>query len=531
MCRRNAVGSAAVALLAAGAAQADAILDWNQVTLDSIRLERPAPPVAARALAMVHVAAFDAVNGVVGGHVPYHAAGPAPAEASAEAAAAAAAHRVLVALFPGRAAAFDSHLADSLADVPDGPGEAAGVSWGVEVAESILALRAGDGANTITPYETPSGGGWWVPTPPALAPAVLPNWPRVRPWAMTAGDQFRQAAPPCPNTPEYTLAFQEVRRLGRVDSALRTPEQTQIALFWADGPGTVTPPGHWFLIARSLSQSRGLDLAENARLFALLGITEADAAIVSWDHKYVYSHWRPLTGIQHADTDGNPDTDADPAWTSLIATPPFPAYSSGHSTFSGSGARLLAHYFGGDSIPFDTVSDALPGVVRSFTRLSDAAAEAGQSRIYGGIHWRYDNAAGLTSGRQLADHVFFTQLGEIAPPGLCHPGPTALCLNGGRFKVEATWATAQGSGTANTLQVGDDSGALWFFHPDNSELLAKVVDACGAFGRHWFFVSGTTNVEVVISVTDTQTGAVRRYFNPQGRPFVPVQDVAAFACP
>ncbi len=531
MPRRLLVGVLGLALLPglAVGARADVVIDWNNVALAAIRVDKTAPPKAARVLACVHVAIFDAINSVTGAsYTPYHVQ---PVEfvtaVSEEAAAAAAAHRALVDLFPAQRATFDAALAASLAAIPDNLAEPQGVSWGNAVAEQILALRADDHSGDTVDYEPPSGGLWWSPTA-ASVPALLPNWPTVTPWSMTSGSQFRSGPPPAPGSAEYAAAFREVRRLGRASSSQRTAEQTQIALFWADGPGTATPPGHWFLIAQGIAQERHLGLIENARLFALLGVAVADAAVISWDYKYAYSFWRPLTGIQHADLDGNPDTATDPGWTSLIPTPPFPAYTSGHSTFSSAAARVLALFFGTDQIAFNTTSDGLPGVQRSFTRLSQAAEEAGQSRIYGGIHWQFDNQVGLSSGRALGDHVFYTLFAPVAAPGACVASPTALCL-GGRFKVEARWQTAGGSGAAQAAGLGADSGRFWFFDEDNTELTVKVLDACAEFDRFWVFASGMTNVEVLLTVTDTMTGRTRQYFNPQDRIFAPVQDVQAFA--
>ena len=526
-----------VALLLGAAApgQADVVIDWNNVTLNAIRVDKTSPPKASRALAIVHTAIFDAVNSGSGGQYEHYIVPPVQffAPISVEAAAAAAAHTALSALFPAQKATFDAALATSLAAIADGPEETSGVQWGKSVAEQILAARADDGSATVVDYGAPTGANWWAPTPPAFAPALLPGWGLVEPWSMTSGSQFRQGPPPTPLSPEYTKAFQEVERLGRASSPHRTAEQTQIALFWADGAGTATPPGHWHIIAQGLSQDRHLNLIENARLFALLAIAGADAAIVAWDHKFTYNNWRPVTGIQNADIDGNPATTADPTWTSQIPTPPFPSYTSGHSTFSSASARLLALFFGTDKISFSTTSDGLPGVTRSFTRLSDAAEEAGQSRIYGGIHWQFDNKAGLASGTALGEHVFFSVLTALDPePGACVAGPHTLCLVNGRFKVEATWQTATDHGPASAVSLGGDSGSFWFFDQDNTELTVKVLNACAGFERFWVFASGLTNVEVVVRVTDTQTRHVRQYFNPQGKPFAPIQDTDAFAtCP
>jgi hypothetical protein len=522
--------------LVATTAHADVVLDWNETLLDAIRVDRTAPPTAGRAMAITQVAVYDAVVGVLGGYEPYHVHRPGNTPSppvSAEAAAAAAAHQALVALFPAQQASFDAALDASLAAIPDGVAESGGVAWGSDVAEQILALRADDhSGDTVTPG-FPTGAFWWAPTPPAFAGPVLPQWPYVTPWALSSGSQLRGLAPPTPTSAEYTASFREVRRLGRADSPFRTPEQTQIALFWADGPGTATPPGHWHVIAQGLSAERHLSLLENARLFALLALTSADAAIVSWDHKYIFNVWRPVTGIRMADQDGNPDTVADPTWSSLITTPPFPAYTSGHSTFSGAAARLLGLFFGTDAISFSTTSDALPGVTRSFSRLSQAAAEAGQSRIYGGIHWQFDNQLGLGTGRALAEQVFHNFGQPVGAPSTCAPGPSTLCLGvGGRFRVTVDWRTPTASGVGNGNAIDDNSGSFWFFEEDNTELTLKVLDACDEFERYWVFASGLTDVEVTLRVTDTEHGVTRVYFNPQGKAFDPVQDTQAFAtCP
>jgi hypothetical protein len=310
---------------------------------------------------------------------------------------------------------FDAAFEASLSAIPDGPSEKSGISWGLKVADAIMAVRADDGATAEENHKYPSGAGRWTPTPPGFATGLLPNWIKVTPWALANGSRFRPPPPPSLDSAEYLKAFREVASLGRIDSRSRTQEQSQIVAFWADGPGTNTPPGHWLVVALGLSNRRSLALHESARLFALLGMALADAAIVSWDSKYYYHHWRPVTGIQHADRDGNRGTTASPTWMPFIATPPFPSYTSGHSTFSGSASRILELFFGTDAVRFSLVSDGLPGVERFFTSFSQAAEEAGQSRIYGGIHWQYDNQAGLASGRALGDHIFRNRLRPLKP--------------------------------------------------------------------------------------------------------------------
>jgi hypothetical protein len=395
--------------------RADVVIDWNNAVLDAVRATSTNPPRATRAFAMMHTAVYDAINGAIGQpYKPYYVSRTAPKGASPEAAAAAAAHTVLVDLYPTQQDVLDALLADSLAAVPDGPAKNKAVAWGRYCGKKILKLRKRDGSDAVVVY-MPSGlFGRWQPTPPDFAPALLPQWPYVTPFAMWSGSQFRVGPPPAFESDAYASAYNEVKVLGDIDSTTRTADETEIAYFWEDGPGTVTPPGHWQVIAQDFAQSFGNSLIENARLFALLSITQADAAIVAWDNKYYYDHVRPYTAItMEAEDDGNPDTAADRAWFNLLPTPPFPTYTSGHSTFSSSSARLLKLFYGSDDISFCGVAPdpqrwpgVLPGVERCWDTLWQAAEEAGQSRIYGGIHWQYDNQGGLRSGRALANFVY-----------------------------------------------------------------------------------------------------------------------------
>ena len=241
-----------------------------------------------------------------------------------------------------------------------------------------------------TPWCPPpvgTGPGAWEPTPPAFAAYLLPQWGFVAPFAMESSDALRPPGPPPLDSAEWAADYNEVKALGAAVESTRTADQTEIARFWADGAGTETPPGHWNHIAQDVAAAQGNTLEQNARLFALLNLALADAAICAWDAKYAFNFWRPVTAIRFGDTDGNDATAADPTWSSFIATPPFPDYTSGHSTFSGAAARVLARFFGRDDIAFVTGSDALPGVTRSFAGFAAAAAEAGVSRIYGGIHY------------------------------------------------------------------------------------------------------------------------------------------------
>jgi hypothetical protein len=325
---------------------------------------------------------------------------------------------VLLSLFPARQSIFDTALANSLNAIPGGTPKAGGIAVGQQVASQIITLRANDGSATVTPYTPGTQAGEWRPTPAGFTPALLPNWPTVTPWTMTSGSQFRNAiGPPALDSAAYAAALNEVKLLGRATGSTRTQEQTDIALFWADGAATSTPAGHWNRIAQSVAQARGNTVAENARLFALLNLAEADAAIACWDNKYQANLWRPVTAVQLADQDGNVATEADPNWTPLIATPPFPTYTSGHSTFSGAAAQILSQFYGADNLSFTTSAEGAPGVAdRTFASFSQAAQEAALSRLYGGIHFSFDNADGLQAGTALGQYIFANELQPIPEP-------------------------------------------------------------------------------------------------------------------
>jgi hypothetical protein len=396
----------AVAISIASNAESDVITDWNIAVLNAIRADRTPPPRASRTLAILHASIYDAVNGIVRSHEAYFVQSAVPASASPEAAASAAAHRVLVVVFPAHVAEFDELHATALSAIPNGPQKTLAIAWGESVADQILAWRANDNADAIVAAPPADHLGDWLPTPPLFAPYLLPQWGFVVPFAMPSGSHFRPTGPPALDSARYAEEFAEMKALGAAVGSSRTPEQDQIALFWADGAGTETPPGHWNSIAQIVATARGNTLSQNARLFALLNIAMADAAICAWDAKYYFHQWRPVTAIRNGDNDGNPDTIGDATWSSFITTPPFPDYISGHSTFSAAASTVLAMFYGTDAIAFTTGSDFLPGVTRSFASFSAAANEAALSRLYGGIHCRSGNEAGVAAGIEIGDWAF-----------------------------------------------------------------------------------------------------------------------------
>lgn len=409
------------ALCAASASRlcaGNAVLDWNEQAIDATRLARNPPPLAALLFATYHVAIFDAVNGITRTHQGWLVNDPAPAGANVDAAIASAADTVLNALWVTTnprtvQVAYDK----ALAAIPDGQSKMDGIAWGKKVAEAVLAERANSGYNKPIPGTyTSTEVGKWRETPSGFRPPLLPYWGKVTPFVMTSPSQFRAPPPESLGAKEYAEELAFVAKHGARDDADRTDYQTMCTPFWSDDLGTSTPPGHWNMIAQDIARRRNLSLPECARLFALLNLAEADAGISCWETKYYYNTWRPETALREMDPKLNKDLVNVPEFIPNMASPPFPSYPSGHSTFSAAAARLIALYFGTDDIAFSVGSDGLPGVVHSFKTLSEAQIEVGMSRVWGGIHTMSDNIEAQKVGMKIADWTYAHALLPLAKP-------------------------------------------------------------------------------------------------------------------
>jgi hypothetical protein len=393
----------------------DVVLDWNAATLNAIEADGSLSPVqAARNLAVVHAAVYDAVNAIDRSYTPYRVeVDPSDvADASPEAAAAAAAHQVLVDLFPEQRESFDRQLSRSLAEIPDGESKSQGIELGEDVAEQILAWRSTDGSTEAQGAYTPGNEpGDWRPTPPNFTPAVLPQWGRVTPFAIRSPLDYRTDGPPELTSDQYAAEFDEIKELGELNSTTRTPDQTEIAKFWSfDRPDSFSVSGFWNKIAQEVSLEQGNTLAENARLFAQLNFAQNDAAgIVALDSKFTFNFWRPETAVREADTDGNPNTVADADWTPLIPSPPNPDYLGGHALGGGAAAAVMTSVFGED-FSFTTTSPELPGISRSYDSFYQAGLEDSESRIYGGIHMRAASDDAFAIGQEIGDYTTDTLL-------------------------------------------------------------------------------------------------------------------------
>jgi hypothetical protein len=383
------------------AAPADPVIAWNRFLLD-LQAARGAEPVAVHPtyeLAMLHAAIHDAVVAIDRSWAPYFTDVHGPRRASPAAAVDAAARDTLVALMPARRQAIDAHAAAMLARLVPGGRTTTGLRVGRRVAAELLAARDGDGAaDTPLPFVPAAGPGAYQPTPPAFAQPVFTHWPHVRPFVLRRADQFRPP-PAALTSPRYAAALDEVRALGAARDSTRTPEQTRIALFW-DAPIWAA----WNQIAARAGIAEHAGLVRNARAFAALNLTLADATIALYDAKYAHRLWRPVTAIRRADTRSGAATTADGAWTPLSATAPDPSYPGAHATISAAGAAVLSAVYGRD-VAVTVTSPALAGAERSFSSFRKAAQEASTSRIFDGTHTRLDQDAGERLGRDVAAFV------------------------------------------------------------------------------------------------------------------------------
>jgi len=409
----------------------NAVYHWVDIVLQQVRDQRVPPPRAAYNFAAPMAAGFLAANSIIGRYDDPYGLGEGPAGADPEVAYgvafATAASECFQQPFLFERLAFKKRFANSEA-------KSLGVEWGRKVGLHIVKMRTNDGSepNRINYYLDryprrtdilnwdPTGGAYGDSVGPVVGSydrGLFPGLGKVVPWTMRRNDQFQPADFIDPASPEFAKQFDYVRKIGCVGSDIRTEDESLIALFWEDGPWGITPPGHFIYIAMQVLQDQGMDFLDTARAFALLGMTQADAAINAWNSKYHHDVLRPETAIRfRANSFGNSSAavQQESGWKSYIPTPNFPAYTSGHSTFGAVGAEMTALLLGTDEVVFSHESPdqigwpQLTGKTRHWTSLSQAAEEIGLSRLYGGVHWELDHTAGMTAGREIARQAFRT---------------------------------------------------------------------------------------------------------------------------
>jgi hypothetical protein len=390
------------------------VVQWNRTLLVIVRTPgaQPATIHPTRSFAIMHAAIYDAVNTIDRTHRPYlvQLTGVL-GHASLDAAAAAAAHEVLVKLYPKFQATFDVQFQQSLAQITDGDGKAEGINIGQTVADRILALRSNDGSNAQPiPFVFGTAPGDYRSTPPNFPPQPqFTHWSHVTPFALERANQFRPGPPPALTSDTYSDGLNEVKALGIVNSTASTADQALTGRFWN---GAIQ--NYWNEITQTAALQHNLTTAQSARVFALLNLAIADSVIAFYDAKYIYNFWRPVTAIRAADTDNNPETLVDPNWLPEVGnTTPDPSYPGAHAVISAAGATVLISFFEKDHFDFNVTSEVLPGVERSFESFSAAAKEATLSRIFAGVHFRFD----LTTGQRLGREVAHLVVDDLLTPG------------------------------------------------------------------------------------------------------------------
>lgn len=382
--------------------QARAVADWSVIAQNTIvAVGRRFPGEAAVYMGIVHAAIYDVVVAIQGGYRPYAIAPTVPPNTSVEAAVATAAHRVLVVRFPdqqGGPEGLDAVYDFYLLGIPDGEAKTNGILVGEEVGIGMLQLRAGDGLDSIVPYlQRPPGPGVYEPTAPA--PPLGARMPGVRPLALKYASQFRPHGPPALRSGEYTHDVNEVNSFGRIDSKVRSAEQTAVALFWTDHD---IP--QWNRSLLRLADARGLNAIETARMLAMAHVAGGDAMIGCFDAKYHDLSWRPLHAILRAGTDGNPHTRPDPTWQPLLPTPNHPEYPSAHACHTTAIAEALESFFGPGRLRF-SLDSLVTGETRTYKRFREVVTEVNDARVWAGFHFRYSQEDGSRLGRRVARFV------------------------------------------------------------------------------------------------------------------------------
>ena len=381
------------------------ITDWNAIAQNAIVTVAGQPIQRSQLwITLVHVAIYDAVTSITGEYEQFKVTPTPLRPASREAAAIAAAHRVLVTLLPLQQSTLDEARANSLAEIADGVKKENGIAIGEEVALRLLEIH--DGVIPTVAYTPLPGPGFWQPTPPLYAPALLPGFAQVTPFALASASQFRPGPPPALSSSLFARDYNEVKSFGaKTDTlltrVLRTPEQTEIGLFY-----TEHAVAQYSRAFRRYAIENNLDLQQTARFFAMANTAILDSQIACWDAKFYYNFWRPVTAIRAGSTDGNPETAADPDWIGLAPTPAHPEYPAAHGCWTSATAAILEDFNHTTAVHF--VLDSTPtGTTHAFENTDYLRAEIINARVYGGMHYRNSVEVGARMGEQIADWVAY----------------------------------------------------------------------------------------------------------------------------
>jgi hypothetical protein len=387
-------------------ASANVVADWDEKAVAFIQ-PRMVPPVAYRAIAIVHIAMFDAVNSIEPVYRPYYAQLPATRETSKEAAAATAAGTVLIKLLPEAASDIQVALKSYLAAIPEGDAKSGGIKLGEAVAAKTLEARANDGSSAADAYRPVTTAGVYIPT----ALTVAPHWPDLMPFAMTSPSQFRPKPPIALESEQWGKDYNEIKELGAKNSSKRTARQTEDARFWLLTGPLSTHPLH-----RQIALRKEMSVIDSARFMTVVTAAEADAMIAVLDAKYKYAFWRPITAIRNGDIDGNAATERDATWLPIDNTPMHPEYPCAHCIVSSAVASAVEAMLGTADIPEVTMtSPTAPGVTHRWTNVNAYADEVAVARIAAGFHYRFSTVVGQDMGRQIGLHAVKTIMQPLGP--------------------------------------------------------------------------------------------------------------------
>ena len=407
---------AAALLFGSSAAKADAVLDWNEIAVNTAIANGQNPFAQARYGAIVQLAVFEAVNSITGDYRPYLGTIVAPHGASPDAAAVEAAYRVLTTYF-GPSAILDADRSNSLALIPDGQAKTDGIATGDAAALAMIALRANDGsAPPQTKIPGPAAPGEWqatpsCPTPGGIGVGTFFHWQNVKPFGIQHASDFLLGPPPALTSNKYAKAYNEVMTVGSAsaDGTARPQDRADVVLFYAVSSPTLV----FNQAARQVAQQQQRTLSENARALALINMSISDSLVASFYNKYHYNFWRPETAIRAGATDGNPNTEADPGFMPFILTPCFPSYPSNHGSGSNGGAEVLRRLYGEAGHSITVRNPAVPGTVLQYSSFKQITDDISDARVYGGIHFRFDQDAGARLGRAIATAVYKSNLRRV----------------------------------------------------------------------------------------------------------------------
>jgi hypothetical protein len=402
--------------------RADAVLDWNVIAVNTAIANGQNPFAQARFAAIAQLAVFEAVNSITGEYRPYLGTIVAPPGASADAAAVQAAYRVLSTYFPGSASTLDNERTNSLATIPDGQAKDDGIATGEAAALAMIALRANDGSSPPQfKIPGPPVPGEWLATPSCpiingIAVGVFFQWQYVTPFGIPSASEFLLDPPPSLTSNRYAKDYNEVMTVGSFDSSERPQHRATVALFYAASSPTLV----FNQAAQQVAKEQGRSLSENARALALVNMAISDSLVASFLNKYHYNFWRPETAIHAGDADGNPKTDPNPSFVPFITTPCFPSYPSNHGSGSNGGAEILRRVYGEAGHSITLTNPTVPDVVLQYTSFKQITDDISDARIYGGIHFRFDQVAGARLGRAVGRALYKNNLRRVHDDGRKH---------------------------------------------------------------------------------------------------------------